>query len=101
MLADNVACLVDVVRKANFTPDDEERVVTGYVQWLLGLQGDWNIVSEDRESDSVPYSEVRPTLARFVARAVLASTGDEPPDAATAPGRRAASGRWRRPGGPA
>jgi glycosyl transferase family 2 len=101
MLADNVACLVDVVKKATFAPSDEERVVAGYVQWLLDLQGDWNIVSEEQTSDPVPYAEVRPALARFVARAMLALAHGETPDAAPAPGQGSVSGRWRRPGEPA
>jgi hypothetical protein len=74
MLADNVACLVDVVQAAGFTAEEQEQVVTAYVEWLLALQGNWNVVSDERNSDRPPYAEVRPHIARFVAGTVVAAT---------------------------
>ncbi len=67
MLADNLACLLDVLREAGFAEAEQEHVVAEYAEWLLGLRGHWNVVGDQPDSDSVAYSEARPALARFIA----------------------------------
>ena len=71
MLADNLACLVDVLRQAGFSEDERQLVVTRYAEWLLSFQGTWSVVSEQPRSDKLTYAEVRPALARFISNALL------------------------------
>jgi hypothetical protein len=73
MLADNLACLVDVVTEAGFSEQEQTEVIWRYANWLLGLQGNWNVVGEERNSDSQSYAAVRPAIARFVANALISA----------------------------
>lgn len=77
MLADNLACLVDVVKDAGFPEDEQIEIAWRYANWLLGLQGNWNVVSEERNSDNETYASVRPAIALFAAQAVLSAAGPE------------------------
>ncbi len=79
MLADNLACLVDVLRDARFSDDEQELVVARYAEWLMALQGNWNVISEAENSDTQTYADVRPAMARFLANA-LVSMAAEPPE---------------------
>jgi hypothetical protein len=78
MLADNLACLVQMVRDRGFSEEEQELVATRYAEWLLGLQGNWNVLADQPSSDASPYRAVRPGISRFVARSLLsAATRDQ------------------------
>jgi len=81
MLADNLGCLVTMLRERALPVEDQEWIVSGYAAWLLGLQGNWNVVADEPNSDALPYREVRAALARFIARSHLsaAHAEQEPP----------------------
>ena len=84
MLADNLACLVDVLRDTGFSEDEQQLVVCRYAAWMLSLQGNWNVVVEELNSDAMTYAEVRPALAELLANA-LVSMARPRPDGIDAP----------------
>jgi hypothetical protein len=71
MLADNVACLADALLAVDLKPGEREQIATAYIEWLLDLQGHWNIVNAERHANGLKYKEVRPILSKFVARTLL------------------------------
>jgi hypothetical protein len=73
-LADNVAALVEMVGAYPLGPPEQEEIVTAYLQWLLELQGNWNVLSDERSLDDMTYASVRPALARFAARIAMNAT---------------------------
>jgi glycosyltransferase involved in cell wall biosynthesis/protein-L-isoaspartate O-methyltransferase len=75
MLADNLACLLDVLSDAQIPEPERLPIIARYAEWLLSLQGNWNVVSDAPRSDAEPYSAVRPALARFVAYTAMSVAG--------------------------
>ena len=71
MLADNAACLLDMARDVGLPADETEWVMTRWIQWLLELQGNWNVLADEPRSDHRTLEETRPALARFVANVAL------------------------------
>ena len=76
MLADSVACLVDVLNEHGLRPAAKERIISAYVKWLLTLQGNWNIVADEARSDSRTYAEIREPLATFVAKTIISGMAE-------------------------
>jgi Glycosyl transferase family 2 len=74
MLADTVACLADAVAEHGLEPSDAEMAVVGWAEWLLWLQGNWNVLAEEPRSDARSLAELRPALAQFIANVALAGT---------------------------
>lgn len=60
---------------------DRAPMIAGYGAWLLGLQGNWNVVADEPNSDALPYRAVREPIARCIARSHLsaAHAAEEPP----------------------
>jgi glycosyltransferase involved in cell wall biosynthesis len=73
-LADNVAALAEMVATYPLNLSEQEEIVAAYVRWLLDLQGNWNVLSGENNVDGMPYSSVKPALARFAARIGLNAT---------------------------
>ncbi len=75
MLADNLACLADVLGDAGdrLDLDQREHLLTEYAHWLLRLQGPWNILADEKDSSRRKLRDVRGQVASFVARALLSS----------------------------
>jgi len=74
MLADSLGCLTAMVREHAFSASDQDWIISRYAEWLLGLQGAWNVVSDATDSDGESYRTIRPALSRFIARSLLSST---------------------------
>ncbi len=70
-VADNIARTAEVIAAAGFPPDVQERILSAWALWLLGLQGDWNALADTRRSDALPLAEVRPALSRLIAMVAL------------------------------
>jgi len=75
MLADNLACLAEVLSDAGdrLNLDQREYLLTEYAHWLLKLQGPWNILADEKDSSRRRLRDVRGQVASFVARALLSS----------------------------
>jgi hypothetical protein len=71
MLADNLACLMDVIGAAGFTEDQQQLVASRYANWLLSLRGAWNVVSEQPNPDMAAFADARDNVARFLANALV------------------------------
>jgi hypothetical protein len=74
MLADNAACVLDVAREVGLSAGETEWVFTDWIQWLLELQGNWNVLADEPRSDARTLAEMRPAMARFVANVALSLT---------------------------
>jgi hypothetical protein len=81
MLADNLACLVEVLAVRQFPPEERQLILSRYAQWLLELEGAWNVLSDRADFSQMAYSELRPAIAQFVANALLslAAAGERRP----------------------
>jgi hypothetical protein len=81
MLADNLACLVEVLAVRQFPPEERQLILSRYAQWLLELEGAWNELSDRAYFAQMAYSELRPAIAQFVANALLslAAAGERGP----------------------
>jgi len=71
MLADNLACLVEVLAVRQFPPTERQLLLSRYALWLLELEGAWNVLSDRTDFAQMAYSELRPAIAQFVANALL------------------------------
>ncbi|MEO8135898.1 MAG: glycosyltransferase family 2 protein [Betaproteobacteria bacterium] len=80
MFGDNIACLADMVTEAGFSAPEKELIVARYAEWLLTLDGQWNVLADAPSSDATPFAEIRPAVAHFVAMALLSAA--TPKDAA-------------------
>jgi hypothetical protein len=80
-LADNIASLVDMVVSNGLDPHEQEEVVSGYLDWILSLQGYWDVVSDDGASSAMPFGSVRSRVARFASRIALNVAATELPPA--------------------
>jgi hypothetical protein len=86
-LADNVAALVEMVGDYGLSAAEQEEIVSRYMEWILSLQGHWDVVSEDGNSNAAKYIDIRPALARFAAKIAVSVATDtvaplpiDPPD---------------------
>lgn len=80
MLADNLACLAAALADAGkrLSLAERETILTEYTQWLLMLQGPWNVLADERDSSRRQFRDLREPVARFVAHALLSSVADGP-----------------------
>jgi len=76
MLADNAACVLDMAREVGLPADETEWIVREWIQWLLGLQGNWNVLADEPNSDQRTVAETRPAMARFAANLALSLAQD-------------------------
>lgn len=71
MLADNLACVVDVLRSAGVGEPERSRILAGYAQWMLGLGGPWRIAGPAAGPLPPELRQGLPALADFIAQALL------------------------------
>lgn len=76
MLADNLACLVEVLGKAGFSESEQHELLARYVQWILELGGAWNVLSDRADFEQMSYPELLPAVTRFIANALLSLAAD-------------------------
>lgn len=77
MLAESVANLATLLAEHGVSDPEREELLRMWTEWLLALQGWWNVLWDEPSSDSRSVREVRQAFAGFVAD--LASSLVTPP----------------------
>jgi hypothetical protein len=70
MLGESVANLATMLSEHGIGDADREELVRAWVDWLLGLQGNWNVLFDEPISDARSVAEARGAVAAFVANVI-------------------------------
>lgn len=71
MLADNAACVIDMIKAAKLPADLAEYVLNSWFRFLLNLQNNWNFLADEPRSDHRTFGELKPAIARLMSNMML------------------------------
>ncbi len=71
MLADNLACLVDIVKSAGFTEQEQQILISRYAAWLLSFKGTWDVLGDTPGTNRETIQTILPAVTEFMANTLL------------------------------